>query len=355
MLLSALLAALALTGTATLTVVYVLAVLLGTAQVFDAPGRQALTYQMVGRDELPNAIALNSSLFNMSRVVGPALAGLVIAAAGSGVCFILNAISFLAVLAGLLAMRTDELYRVERKEPPTLIRGTREGIAYVLRSHDTTLVLAIVTVMSTVGFNFNVILPLLASNTLHSGSLRVRAAVRVFRNGRARRRARDRDAWPSQLARPARRSLRVQRRDARAGAVALRRGLRPAAVRPRRELHGADRERQRARPDRRTRATSGDAWSASISSPSPGWLRSAASSRGGSSQSAAPRSRSASPGRRASRSRRTRSVTASESGPHWRARPSLARSAPDHSIEGEDGRAVHRSQLVILRPTEEVR
>ena len=169
MLLSALLAALALTASATLPVVYVLAVLLGTAQVFDAPGRQALTYQMVGRDELPNAIALNSSLFNMSRVVGPALAGVVIAAAGPGVCFILNAVSFLAVLTGLLAMRTDELHPVERKEPPTVFRGTREGIAYVLRSHDVTLVLAIITVMSTVGFNFNVILPLLASSTLHTG------------------------------------------------------------------------------------------------------------------------------------------------------------------------------------------
>jgi len=169
MILSALLAALTLTGTATLPVVYILAVLLGTAQVFDAPGRQALTYQMVGRDELPNAIALNSSLFNMSRVVGPALAGVVIAAAGSGVCFILNAISFLAVLAGLLAMRTGELHPVERKELPTVFRGTREGLAYVLHRHDVTVVLAIVTVMSTVGFNFNVILPLLASDTLHSG------------------------------------------------------------------------------------------------------------------------------------------------------------------------------------------
>jgi MFS family permease len=168
MALSSLLAALALSHSATLPVTYLLAVLLGTAQVFDSPGRQALTYQMVGRDELPNAIALNASLFNMSRVVGPALAGIVIAAAGAGVCFVLNAVSFLAVLAGLLAMRTSELHPVERSRP-TLLRGTREGLAYVLRSHDVTLVLLIVTVMSTVGFNFNVVLPLLASDTLHTG------------------------------------------------------------------------------------------------------------------------------------------------------------------------------------------
>jgi len=169
MTLSALLAALALSGSATLPVVYVLAVLLGTAQVFDAPGRQALTYQLVGREELPNAIALNSSLFNMSRVVGPALAGVVIATAGSGVCFVINALSFLAVLAGLLAMRTDELYPVARDEHLTVIGGVREGLAYVLRSREVALVLVIVTAMSIVGFNFNVILPLLASSTLHTG------------------------------------------------------------------------------------------------------------------------------------------------------------------------------------------
>jgi MFS family permease len=169
MVLSSLLAVLALTGAVTLAVVFPLALLLGVAQVFDAPGRQALTFQLVGREELPNAIALNSTLFNMSRVVGPALAGVVIAAAGAGVCFAVNAFSFLAVLAGLLAMRTDELYPVERGERPTMIRGTLDGLAHVVRSRDLTLVLLIVTVMSTVGFNFNVILPLLASSTLHTG------------------------------------------------------------------------------------------------------------------------------------------------------------------------------------------
>ena len=170
MLLSGALAGMALTGAVTLAAVYPIAVLLGVVQVFDAPGRQALTYQLVGHDELPNAIALNSSLFNMSRVVGPALAGVVIAAAGAGICFVVNALSFLAVLAGLLAMRTRELFPVERGDHrPTVVRGTLDGLAYVLRSRDLVLVLLIVTVMSTVGFNFNVILPLLASSTLHTG------------------------------------------------------------------------------------------------------------------------------------------------------------------------------------------
>ena len=73
--------------------------------MFDAPARQNLTFQMVGRDELPNAIALNSSLFNIARIFGPALAGILIAAVGAGWCFAVNTVSFLAVLAGLLAMR----------------------------------------------------------------------------------------------------------------------------------------------------------------------------------------------------------------------------------------------------------
>ena len=170
MALSAVLATLVLTGTATLWMVYALAILTSTAIVFDAPGRQALTFQMVGRQELPNAVALNASLFNGSRVIGPALAGIIIAAWGVGVCFAINTISFLAVLASLLLMREDELVPVERtKEPPKVFASIREGLAYVWRSPQMRLVLAIVTVVSTVGFNFHVILPLLASDTLESG------------------------------------------------------------------------------------------------------------------------------------------------------------------------------------------
>ena len=99
MLVSIALAVVTLTGTATLPLVYVLAALGGITLAFDAPGRQSLTFQMVGRHSLPNAVALNASLFNASRVVGPAIAGLVIAAAGTGICFVINAFSFLAVLS----------------------------------------------------------------------------------------------------------------------------------------------------------------------------------------------------------------------------------------------------------------
>ena len=106
------LAAVTLTGIATLPVVYALAALGGLVLVFDAPGRQTLTFQMVGQSELQNAVALNSGLFNASRVVGPALAGLVIAAVGTGMCFVVNAVSFLSVLVSLRLMREDELFPV---------------------------------------------------------------------------------------------------------------------------------------------------------------------------------------------------------------------------------------------------
>ena len=170
MILSAVLAVLVATGTETLWLVFLLATLGGTALVFDAPGRHALTFQMVGRDELPNAVALNASLFNASRVVGPAVAGVLIAAFGVAICFAINTVTFIAVLVGLLMMRKDELVPVVRStEPQTMLRGIREGLAWVLRSPDMRLVLSIVTVVSTVGFNFHVILPLLASETLDTG------------------------------------------------------------------------------------------------------------------------------------------------------------------------------------------
>ena len=101
MVVSIALAVVTLTDTATLPIVYVLAALGGITLAFDAPGRQSLTYQMVGPKSLPNAVALNAGLFNGSRVIGPAIAGAIIATAGTGVCFVLNAVSFLAVLTAL--------------------------------------------------------------------------------------------------------------------------------------------------------------------------------------------------------------------------------------------------------------
>ena len=169
MAISVALAVVTLTGTATLPIVYLLAALGGIALAFDAPGRQSLTFQLVGRRELPNAVALNTGLFNGSRIIGPAIAGLIIAAAGTGVCFVLNAFSFLAVLAALALVRDEELHPVERDPAARIVDGTRVALRFVLDDPELRLVLAVVTVVSTVGFNFHVLVPLLAADTVHVG------------------------------------------------------------------------------------------------------------------------------------------------------------------------------------------
>jgi MFS family permease len=168
MLVSIALAVVTLTGLATLPVVYALAAVGGLVLVFDAPGRQTLTFQMVGPKELQNAVALNSGLFNGSRVIGPAIAGVVIALVGTGLCFVVNAVSFLAVLASLRLLRTEELTPVVRHET-RVVAGIREGVQWALHAPVARTVLAVVTVVSTVGFNFHVLVPLLASETLEVG------------------------------------------------------------------------------------------------------------------------------------------------------------------------------------------
>jgi predicted MFS family arabinose efflux permease len=139
-------------------------------QVLDAPSRQSLTFRMVGPLELPNAISLNSGVFNGARIFGPALGGVLIAAAGAGVCFAINAASYVAVLAGLLLMRPEEFHPVEpRERPRTLLVGLKEGISYARHDDQVWPMLCLVFVMSTFCLNFNVLLPVLAKQTLHSG------------------------------------------------------------------------------------------------------------------------------------------------------------------------------------------
>ena len=167
MLTSAALAVVTLTGTATLPIVFALATLGGVTLVLDAPARQVLTFEMVGPRELPNAVALNSGLLNASRVIGPAIAGVLIASAGVGVCFVVNTFSFVAVLVALLAMRESELFPVEHNRATTVLAGTREGLSFAWRDREVRAVLVVVTCVGLVGFNFNTLVPLLASDTLH--------------------------------------------------------------------------------------------------------------------------------------------------------------------------------------------
>jgi MFS family permease len=169
MVLAGTIAVVALAGVAQPWHVYVIAALMGLVQVLDAPSRQSLTFRMVGPAELPNAISLNSGLFNGARIFGPALAGVLIAAVGSGVCFAVNAASYVAVLAGLLMMRPEEFHPSGRRERPRIVAGLKEGFKFARHNEQIWLMLVLVFVMSTFCLNFNVLLPVLAKQTLHSG------------------------------------------------------------------------------------------------------------------------------------------------------------------------------------------
>jgi MFS family permease len=164
---AAVLSWMAIGGVAKPWMLYLIAFVNGTVLVLDVPSRQQLTYRMVGREALPNAIALNSSLFNASRIFGPSVAGILLGFAGVGVCFLVNAISFLAVLLSLFMMRTRDFIPMERFERPRILAGTREGVAYVRQQPRMLAVLGLTVVLSTFCFNFNVTLPVLAKVTLH--------------------------------------------------------------------------------------------------------------------------------------------------------------------------------------------
>jgi MFS family permease len=162
------LAAVSLLHVVQLWMVYLLAFVLGVVTVFDAPARQAFVAEMVRPDDYINAQALNSTVHNAGRLVGPALAGLLIATTGVGAAFAVNAVSFAAVLVGLLRIDPRRLRRARvggRRRGSTL-----EGLRYVLAAPDLTAVIVLVGVVGLFGQNFRVVLPLLAKDTFHGGA-----------------------------------------------------------------------------------------------------------------------------------------------------------------------------------------
>lgn len=166
------LAGLAWSGRVTAWEVDLLAALYGLVLVVDTPARQAFTVEMVGRRELPNAVALNSSLFNASRIIGPGIGGLVISVAGVGACFAVNAASYVAVLASLAAMDPSTLHGSgAARKRPTVLRGIGEGLAFAARTPGVLVILLMMLVIGTISLNFNVIIPVLAGETLHSGAV----------------------------------------------------------------------------------------------------------------------------------------------------------------------------------------
>jgi MFS family permease len=149
---------------------YAIAAIRGLVLIMNNPSRQAFIFQMVGREELPNAIALNSSVANATRIIGPGLGGLLIAAFGVGICFSIDAISYVAVIIALLVMHVDELLPIEQHGKPSVLQGIGEGLSYVRRTPAVWLALTIFLFICTASINFSVLLPLVASDTLRSGA-----------------------------------------------------------------------------------------------------------------------------------------------------------------------------------------
>jgi len=147
----------------------VLAFLLGTANAFDAPARQAFVVEMVGRKELMNAIALNSAMFNSARIIGPALAGVLLAAVGAVWCFALNGVSFLAVIAGLALMKVHPYVGAPSSESP--LRQMREGVSYIWHHPTVRPLITLVAVANMFALGYMALLPAFAQDILHAGTV----------------------------------------------------------------------------------------------------------------------------------------------------------------------------------------
>jgi len=169
MMLAFVLATLTLTGTVRVGHVLVLACCLGVANAFDIPARQSFISQMVGREDLVNAIALNSSMVTGARILGPTLAGVTVAALGEGWCFFANGVSFLAVLAGLLAMRDLPPARTTPHQASPLAH-IAEGFRYVGRTSPMRALLLMLGVVSLMGVPYSTLMPAIADRVLGRGA-----------------------------------------------------------------------------------------------------------------------------------------------------------------------------------------
>ncbi|HEY7294318.1 MAG TPA: MFS transporter [Dehalococcoidia bacterium] len=170
---AAILSVLVVAGVVQLRQIYVLALFLGVMNALERPVRQTFFVELVGRERLVNAVALNSTILNTSQVLGPAIGGFVIAIFGIAATFELNAVSFLAVLAGYALMRSAEFHAPkERPASHGVVRDIREGLAYSFGTPSVLFILLLVFVISLCGYNFPVMIPLIARFVLHTGAAR---------------------------------------------------------------------------------------------------------------------------------------------------------------------------------------
>ncbi|HEU4759634.1 MAG TPA: MFS transporter [Dehalococcoidia bacterium] len=166
------LAALVWSGHIQLWHVYVLAVVLGLANAFEQPTRQAFVIEMVGREDLMNAVALNSGMFNAARLIGPAIGGVIITAVGVKVAFLINGLSFIPVIVGLLMMDMTQLHtrNSARRAGVSPLAELREGLAYAFHTPAILLIVILVAFVGTFGYNFTVALPLVDRFLLGRGA-----------------------------------------------------------------------------------------------------------------------------------------------------------------------------------------
>ena len=168
MILAFVLAALTLTHRIQVIHVFLLAAMLGLVNAFDIPTRQAFVVEMVGKGDLTNAIALNSSMVNGARIVGPAIAGILVASIGEGWCFLLNGVSYIAVIAGLMMMRITPLARSPAKT--SAVADIGEGFRFVAGSPPVRALMLLLGLVSLTGMPYAVLMPVFADQILHHGS-----------------------------------------------------------------------------------------------------------------------------------------------------------------------------------------
>jgi MFS family permease len=168
MILALIFAILTLTGVVRVWQIFVLATLLGVVNAFDIPARQSFLVDMVGKEDLMNAIALNSSMFNGARIVGPAIAGILVAKIGEGWCFFANAVSYIAVITGLLLMRVERPTRLASSGPA--LAHLKEGLDFVLNNEPIRVLLLLLGLVSLVAMPYSVLMPVFADRILHGGA-----------------------------------------------------------------------------------------------------------------------------------------------------------------------------------------
>src|SRR3989441_2492497 len=148
--------------------ILVLAVLLGFVNAFDIPVRQSFVAEMVGREDLVNAIALNSSMMNGARIIGPAVAGIVVSAIGEGWCFLINGLSYLAVIVGLLFMTAGN--QAPQEDYASHMEAIIEGFRFVLHTQPVRTLLVLLGVVSLMGMPYSVLMPIFADHILNGGA-----------------------------------------------------------------------------------------------------------------------------------------------------------------------------------------